>query len=88
MKTLSNKRKELKDLMLMETLEDKSQLAIMFKSLVIRLFEEIENQDKQFIKDLKNKITHLLDTEEDTGGLKTRAIIDKLAGNKLIEEKQ
>jgi len=43
-----------------------------------------EEDVKEFIKRLKNEITHLLDNEQDSGGLKSRALIDKLAGKELI----
>ena len=51
---------------------------------ISEIFAEIYNQNKEFIKLLKDEITHLLDNEEDIGGLKSRAICDKLAGEKLI----
>ena len=59
--TLSDKRKEL------------VKLYMGFKISSLDLFEKIEEQDKQFIKDLKE---HFGDADN--------GVIDKLAGDKLI----
>ena len=68
--TLSDKRKELKDLMLLRTPEDNSILAVMFKRLAKDLFNSVEKQDKQFIKDVMETL-HF--TKEEVAWMKKRA---------------
>lgn len=78
-----NKREALK-----ESLSDKrKELYAMLEELDIKqgIIDDIQNliysQDKQFIKELRHEL--LWNTEEDIN-----TIIDKLAGEELVEEKQ
>ena len=81
MKTLSDKRKELKD----NISKELSPYVVDF------VFRKIEEQDKQFIKDLKDKV-YLMDYEEGLFCTEERELlfkeIDKLAGDELIKEQK
>lgn len=43
---------------------------------------------KEFIRRLKNEITHQFDWDKDINDLVVRAIIDELAGEKLIKKEK
>ena len=88
MKTLSDKRRELfKKICNNKTSAEITKLA--------SIFVRITEQDKQFIKDLKDNIEDFnLNIPEDwrdkkrINTISLYTLIDKLAGNKLIEEKE